>query len=183
MKLVLTAVALLTVASAASAKDWTLDAKASHLRFSSTQQDEPFTGEFARFTPKIAVDAAKPAEAKIDVEVDLASANTKSAERDETLKGDDFFWTSKYPKAHFRTLSCKAGASAGKFECDAELTIRDKTRKLPFPFTFAESGGKATLKADVTLDRMQYGVGASGDWGDEHTVGHQVKVSVDLTLN
>ena len=182
MKLVSTVVMLLA-ASAASAKDWTLDAKSSHLRFSTTQQDEPFTGEFAKFTPKIALDPAKPAETKIDVEIDLASAGTKSAERDETLKGDDFFSTSKYPKAHFRTLACKPGVGAGKIDCDAELTIRDKTRKLAFPFTFAETGGKATLKAEVTLDRMQYGVGASGDWGDEHTVGHQVKVSVDLTLN
>ena len=182
MKLVLTAALLLT-ASTVHAKDWTLDAKASHLRFSTTQQDEPFTGEFAKFTPKIALDAAQPADTKIDVEIDLGSANTKSSERDETLKGDDFFWTSKYPKAHFRTLSCKAGAGAGKIDCDAELTIRDKTRKLAFPLTFTESGGKATLKAEVTLDRMQYGVGASGDWTDEHTVGHQVKVAVDLTLN
>jgi polyisoprenoid-binding protein YceI len=183
MKLALTAVLLISTASAAAAKDWTLDAKASHLRFSATQQGEPFAGEFARFTPKIAVDPAQPAAAKIDVEIDLASANTKSSERDETLRGEDFFWTSKYPKAHFRTLACKAGAGAGRIECEAELTIRDKTRKLAFPFAFAESAGKATLKAEVTLDRTQYGVGASGDWTDEETVGHQVKVTVDLTLN
>jgi len=182
MRLVLIAV-LLFAAPLVVAKDWTLDAKASHLRFSTTQQDEPFTGELRKFTPKIALDPAKPAETSIDVEIDLASANTKSSERDDTLKGDDFFATSKYPKAHFRTLSCKAGAGAGKIDCDAELTIRDKTRKLAFPLTFAESGGKATLKAEVTLDRMQYGVGASGDWADEHTAGHQVKVTVDLTLN
>ena len=107
----------------------------------------------------------------------------REQERDDALATPEFFSFAKYPKAHFRTLSCKAGAGAGRIDCDAELTIRDKTRKLAFPLTFAESGGKATLKAEVTLDRMQYGVGASGDWTDEHTVGHQVKVNVDLTLN
>ena len=170
----------LAFASAASAKDWTLDAKASHLKFAGSQQGEPFTGEFGRFTPKIALDPAKPAETKIDVEIDLASANSNNKERDDTLATPDFFWTAKYPKAHFRTLSCKA-AAPGKFDCDAELTIRDKTRKLAFPFTFTESSGKATLKSEVELDRTQYDVG-TGDWADDGTVAHKVKVSVDLTL-
>ena len=180
MKLVL-AVLLLLAGSAATAKDWTLDAKASRLRFAGTQQDEAFSGEFARFTPKIAYDAAKPAETKIDVEVDLASADSKSPDRDEQLKGAEFFAVAKYPKAHFKTLACKPGAAAGQVECDAELTIRDKTRKLAFPFTFVENGGAGRLRASVELDRTQFDVG-TGEWLDEATVGHKVKVTVDLTL-
>lgn len=175
----LVASAALLFAHGAQAKDWTLDTKSSHLRFSGTQQGEAFTGEFARFTPQIALDPAKPAETKIDVTIDLKSAGTKNAERDETLATEDFFWTAKFPTAHFKTLSCKS-AAPGKYACDAELTIRDKTRKLAFPFTFDEAAGR--LEAEVELDRTQYDVGTSGDWGDEGTVAHKVKVSVDLTL-
>lgn len=179
MRLALAVVAL-AFSFAAQSKDWSLDAKASHLKFSGSQQGESFSGEFTRFAPRIALDPAKPAETKIEVEIDLGSANSRNKERDDTLATPDFFWTAKYPKAHFRTLACKS-AAPGRYECDAELTIRDKTRKLAFPFTFAESGGKATLKAEVELDRTQYDVG-TGDWADDGTVGHKVKVGVDLTL-
>ena len=171
---------LLVAPFLAQAKDWQTDAKSSHLRFSGTQQGESFSGEFTRFTAKVALDAAKPADTRIEAEIDVASANTKNAERDETLATPDFFWAAKFPKAKFRTLSCKSG-EAGKYDCEAELTIRDKTRKIAFPFAFAESGGGATLKAEVTLDRTQFDVG-TGEWADDGTVAHQVKVGVELSL-
>jgi polyisoprenoid-binding protein YceI len=171
---------LLAAPLASAAKDWQPDAKSSHLRFSGTQQGEAFGGEFTRFTAKVALDPGKPADTRIEAEIDVVSANTKNAERDETLATPDFFWAAKFPKAKFRTLSCKAGG-AGKYDCEAELTIRDKTRKIAFPFTFAEAGGGATLKAEVTLDRTQFDVG-TGEWADDGTIAHQVKVSVDLSL-
>jgi polyisoprenoid-binding protein YceI len=98
MKRLLIALTLLLPALA-SAHDWQVDAAHSTLGFSGEYQDGPFHGTFKHFTAKIAYDPADLAHARFDVEVDLASVDTQSAERDQTLAGSDFFDTAKTPKA------------------------------------------------------------------------------------
>jgi polyisoprenoid-binding protein YceI len=176
----LTILALLCAAPL-GARDWQMDAARSHLRFSGTTQGEAFKGEFRRFKPTIALEPGKPESVRIEVEIEVASADTQNKERDDVLATPEFFGFDKFPKARFRTLSCKAGAGKDAYACDAELTIRDKTRKLAFPFTFSEAGGKATLKSEIKLDRMAYDIG-TGDWADAATLAHEVGVSVELTL-
>jgi polyisoprenoid-binding protein YceI len=178
---VLATTLLLLCTAPLAAKDWQLDPAASHLRFAGTAQGEAFKGEFRRFKPTIALEPGKPESARIEVEVDVASADTQNKERDDALATPEFFAFDKFPKARFRTLSCKAGAGKDAYACDAELTIRDKTRKLAFPFTFSESDGKASLKSEIKLDRMAYDIG-TGEWADTATLAHEVGVSVELTL-
>lgn len=168
---------LLALPLAAVAGEYTVDAGASRLSFEGSAQGEAFAGRFARFTATVAIDATTAA---ITADIDVASVDTQNAERDETLATSEFFDFAKFPKATFRTKTCRA-AGAGKFECDAELTIRDKARPVAFPFAFAESGGKATLDATVTLDRTQFDVG-TGDWAGEDAVAHAVTVTVHLVL-
>ncbi|HET7843412.1 MAG TPA: YceI family protein [Xanthomonadales bacterium] len=171
---------LLLLPLAASARDYAVDAGASTLTFKGSAQGEAFDGKFSRFTATVAVDAADATKTAIAAEIDVASVDTQNAERDETLAGAEFFDFAKFPKATFRTKSCKA-AGAGKFTCDAELTIRDKSQAIAFPFTFAEGPGKATLDATVALDRTKFDVG-TGDWSGEDAVAHAVTVNVHLVL-
>ena len=169
------------LATPLAARDWQVDAGASHLRFTATAQGESFQGEFKRYTPTVALDPGKPESVKIAAEVDVTSVDTRNKERDDALATAEFFGFDRFPKARFRTTSCKAGSGAGAYDCEAELTIRDKTRKLRFPFTFGDSGGAATLKAEATLKRLDYDVG-TGEWADTETVANEVKVSVELKL-
>ena len=174
-------VLVLLAAAPIQAKDWQADAGASHLRFAGTAQGEAFQGVFKRYTAKVALDPGKPESVRIEVEIDVTSADTQNKERDDALATPQFFGFDKFPKARFHTLTCKAGKSADAYECEAELTIRDKTRKLAFPFTFAESGGQATLKSEVKLKRLDYDIG-TGEWADTGTLANEVKVTVDLKL-
>ena len=160
----------------AGATDYVVDPARSHLSFSGSAQGEAFEGRFARYSATVSIDGAATS---VTAEVDVTSVDTQNSERDETLATAEFFDFAKFPKATFRTTACRA-AGAGRFECDAELTIRDKTVKLAFPFTINE-GGKATLDAKVTLDRTQFDVG-TGDWSGEDAVAHAVEVTVHLAL-
>ena len=174
------ALLLLALPFTAGAGEYSVDAAGSKLSFKGSAQGEAFEGVFKRFSATVAVDPADATKTALTADIDIASVDTQNAERDETLATGDFFDAAKFPKATFRTKSCQA-AGAGKFTCDAELTIRDKSRPVAFPFTFAESGGKATLDANVTLDRTQFDVG-TGDWAGEDAVAHAVAVSVHLAL-
>ena len=61
------------------------------------------------------------------------------------------------------------------------FTIKGRTKRIAFPLTWKMAGTGATLDARVTLDRLDFGLGA-GDRADESTVGRKVEVVVHLTL-
>lgn len=178
MRSLVLAVAL--AAGPAAAVDYAVVPEQSVLRFIAEYEGEPFEGGFGRFTATISIDAATAAGTRIVAEIDVASANTENEERDQTLATEEFFDTARFPKAMFRTLACRG--TAPSWTCDAELTIRDRTRKLVFPFTLTpRPDGSARLEADVVLQRLAFDVG-TGDWADTALIGDAVKVHVDLML-
>lgn len=175
------ATALLAAAGAPHAADWSLVAEGSSLSFASSYDGEAFTGRFQRFTPAITLDPATPEATRIEVSIDIASVSTENEERDGTLATPEFFWTGKFPSATFRTTACKAGAAPGAIDCEASLTLRDRTVAMPFNLRFEAAGDRATLKAQAKVDRIAFDVG-SGDWADTDLIPQFVDVTVDLVL-
>ena len=170
--------ASLLLPAGAHARDWQADAAKSSLTFKGSYQKEAFNGSFKKFDSTIAYDAADLSKSKFDVTVDLASADTGNGDRDDSLKGSDFFATSKFPKAHFVTESFATAADGG-IEAKGKLTLRDQTKPVVLKVKFAESGNTATLDVDTTLKRADFGLGAGSDWTD---VGADVPVHGHLVL-
>ena len=111
----------LALAGAATAQAGPLqaDASAGKLEFSATQADAKFTGTFKRFQVVLDFDPAHPARGKLDVGVEAASIDTQDGERDEILRGPDFFSHRQIPegglsrhalRARGRRLARKRGA-------------------------------------------------------------------------
>lgn len=179
----LIAIALLLPMSAL-ARDWQVDAAKSSLTFKGSYQGEAFDGKFKKFDATIAYDAADLAKSKFDVSVELASTDTGSSERDDTLKTPDFFDTDKFPNAHFVTESF-AKTTDGGVEAKGTLTIRDQTKPVTLKVKFAGNGpstgsGQATLDVDGTLQRADFGLGNGKDWAD---IGADVSVHSHLVLS
>jgi polyisoprenoid-binding protein YceI len=170
--------ASLLLPAGAFARDWQVDAAKSTLTFKGSYQKEAFNGSFKKFDSTIAYDAADLSKSKFDVSVDLASADTGNGDRDDSLKGGDFFDVKKTPKAHFVTESF-AKAADGSIEAKGSLTIRDQTKPVVLKVKFAETGTTAMLDVDSTLKRADFGLGSSSDWAD---VGADVPVHGHLAL-
>lgn len=179
LAVVLCGLSSMVTSAPTAAADWKQQA-GSTLGFTGQQQGEAFQGQFRKFASTIRFDPAVLAEARFDVSIDIASADSANSERDETMLGAEFFDSKKFPKARFTTSAFRQIAP-GKFEADATLTIRDKRVALKFPFTWSGDAKSAVLKAKVTLDRLAFGLG-TGDWEDESSVGHKVDVNVQLKL-
>ena len=163
----------------AFARDWQVDPAKSTLGFKGSYDGESFDGRFKTFTAKIAYDANALAQSKFDVRIDLASTDSASDERDDTLKGSDFFDTGKFPSAHFVTESF-AQAADGSVEAKGSLTIRDQTKPVTLKVKFSESGDSATLDVDTVLQRADFALGSSSDWSG---IGADVPVHGHLVLN
>jgi cytochrome b561 len=151
----------------------------STIQFSGTQQGEKFTGSFKSFDALITIDSDSPNQSNFDVTIHLKSTDSHNAERDSALATSAWFDVAHHPDAHFKTVGFKVNATSA--QADADLTIRDKTKRIVFPYTFVKTASGATLDAKVRLNRLDYGLGA-GEWADDSMVGQGVDVMVHLEL-
>jgi polyisoprenoid-binding protein YceI len=163
-----------------AATQWTLQPKESKLTFVGTQADAEFEGTFERFTADIRFDPQDLAGSRFDVQIDMASVDSRDSERDDAIKSDDLFAVKQFPSAHYvaERFTAKGG---NKFTAAGKLTLRNVTREVPIEFTFEKKDGSAWLKGSAQLQRLDFGVG-QGDWKDTKDVGNEVKVRFVLLL-
>ena len=150
------------------------------LTFEATQAGARFTGRFDRFSADIAFDPADPAACRFVVRIDTASADTRESQRDEVLKGPDFFWVERFPVATFTGSGCRA--ADGSYALDGELTLRGVKRQVPLRFSYTPGRGAAAMEGTARLSRLAFGVG-QGEWQDTAWVGDEVTVRFDLLLS
>lgn len=157
------------------------DQATGRLEFTATQAGARFSGAFTRFRVALEFDPAHPDRARLDVTVDVASVDTQDAERDEILRGTDFFWADKHPQAVFHAARFER-VGAG-WRAPGELTIRGVKRPVPVTFTLeAGAGGSPTvMTGGANLNRLAFGLG-QGDWASTEWVGDPVDVRFELKL-
>lgn len=170
--------AALLLPALAGACDWTGQPD-STLGFTGTAQGESFDGRFTRFTPHVHFDPADLAATRFDVSIDLASADTANAERDELLHGADFFASNGAAPARF--VASGARADGDGYVSHGDLTLKGISRPVSLHFRFTPTADGALLEGKATLDRIAFEVGA-GEWSDAETIGHEVRVTTRLTL-
>lgn len=161
------------------ARDWNVREDLSWLRFSGTSQGESFEGSFARYSPQIRFDPLQLERSRFDIGIDLASADTRNEERDETLVGSDFFDIDNYPAARFVATEFVA-ADAG-FEAHGSLELRGTRQPVTLRFQWTPVKDGVRLEGEATLDRIAFGIGL-GDWADAEMIGHEVRVATTLML-
>jgi polyisoprenoid-binding protein YceI len=170
------------VAASTQATAWTTVAASSSIEFTGTLAGGDFTGQFQRFVATIAFDPANLAGGRFRVEIETGSANTADADRDVALAGDDFFATSRWPKATYDATQF-AATGPGQYEARGKLTIRGIARDVPVTFTFKPTadGRSATLSGRASVRRLDFGIG-QGEWQDTKWLGDEVRIRYKLTL-
>ena len=120
-----------TPAAATSAAIWSADPAKSTLEFVFVQAGAKTTGKFSKFTADVDFSpASTPAAGRIDVAIDMGSADTRDKERDDTLRMADLFNTAKFPRATWvgnpvhgaRDLHSKAAGKLSLARCFARCS-------------------------------------------------------------
>lgn len=166
-------------AGPAAAAAWQGDQAVGSLQFTATQAGAKFTGRFRTFGVHLDFDPAQPAGGSLDATVSLVSADTADAERNELLKGADFFWTDRHPLAKFHATQFeREGAS---WRADGELTLRGVTHPVAVLFTLDRKRNTLEMKGGATVKRLEFGVG-QGEWATTEWIGDEVSVRFELRL-
>jgi polyisoprenoid-binding protein YceI len=88
-------------------------------------------GHFAKVTGTLTLDESTLANSRVEALIDAASLETRDAQRNEHLKGADFFDVEKYPTLSFKSTGISL-VRDGELAIEGDLTIRGVTRKAVF---------------------------------------------------
>lgn len=157
-----------------------VDNRSSKIQFTAMQSEVAVDGKFQKFVADVDFDPAEPVAGKVDLQIDLASVATGSAEADELLKGKEFFDAAHFPQAKFSAKSFKATGS-GHFQAAGQFTLKGRTAAMVVPFTVQPEGAGLRLDGRLPLSRLAYHVG-EGQWADTGTLDDQVQIQFSLYL-
>ncbi len=161
-KLILTLIAAASLSAASAQTKWNLDASHSNIKFAVKHLVvSEVEGSFKMFNGSVTAMDETFENGIADFTVDVASVNTDNADRDNHLKGDDFFNAEKYPKMTFKSKSFKK-VKGNQYKLVGDLTIRDVTKTVTFDVTFGGvakdpwGNTKAGFKGTTTIKRLDY---------------------------
>ncbi len=121
------------------------------------------TGSFDTFDATMATNQEDFSDAKISLEADVNSINTKNEQRDGHLKSPDFFDAAKYPKITFVSRSVKK-LSDYELRVTGDLTMLGTTKEITlnaiYNGTVAGFGGQQVAGFEISgkLNRFDYGL-------------------------
>jgi polyisoprenoid-binding protein YceI len=119
---------------------WTIDTHHTTVGFVARHMGlSKVRGQFTSFRGEVEGDPKSLTEAKGRLEIDMASVDTGSADRDAHLKGEDFFDVEKYPTMVFE--SKRIEGSGDKLKVVGDLTIKGITKEIELTY---EHGGEQT---------------------------------------
>lgn len=144
--------------------EWTIDPAHTRIGFVARHvMISKVRGGFTEFAGSLHLDADDPTASSAQLTVQVASVDTRNAQRDGHLRTNDFFDAATYPQITFASTKI-VQLDAERFEVTGDLTIKDVTK----PVTIAwELTGVATdpygslrvgFEGGATINRTDYGV-------------------------
>ena len=157
---------------------WTVQS-GGRLGFTATWNGDAIRGTFSRWRSTIKFNPDALDQSSIKVTVDLASADTGDGQRDESLKGSDFFDASTHPSAIFTSSSIRK-LGGDRYEATGSLNLRGATKPTTLRFTLKIDGKRAKVSGTTQLDRTRFKVGI-GEWASTDVIA--AAVAVDFSFN
>lgn len=176
--------------SAPASAEWSVDPAHSHVGFDVRHlMIATVRGELQTVEGTVWWDPNHPERSRIEVDIDVASVNTRDPKRDAHLRSADFFDAEKHPKMTYRSHAV-GRRKDGTIEVVGDLTIRGVTRVVvldvegPTPEQKDPWGGvRIAASARATIKRSEYGMmwNAALEAGGV-LVGDDVNIALEVEL-
>jgi polyisoprenoid-binding protein YceI len=143
---------------------WQLDAAHTEIEFSARHlMISNVKGRFSNPTGSLSFDPRTPGSLDLQVEIPVASIDTRNEQRDAHLRSPDFFDAETFPAMTFKGKRT-VGDIRGDFKLIGDLTIRGITREVILDVT-AEGAGddpwgneRLGFSASGKIDRKEFGL-------------------------
>jgi polyisoprenoid-binding protein YceI len=143
-------------------------------------------GRFTDFAGTIQFDEARPEQGAVSFEVATASIDTGTADRDQHLRSEDFFFVEKHPTITFIS-SHVTRKTSHDFDVAGTLTIRGVAKNVTLPVTYLGAAkdpwgnARVGFETEIPINRKDFGL----TWNTAletggFLVGDEVKISVSV---
>jgi len=164
------------------ADNWQVDYPQSKLEFIAIQEGSPIRGTFKHYRADINFDPQRLSESRFQVWVETNSVDTGADERDQILRSAEFFDSTRWPQAEFKTTSI-SHLQGARYQAPALLSIRNIEKSLLFPFSLEiiEEPHQSRLlgHGQLSIDRFDFDM-AQGDWVDTQLLGKAITIEVTI---
>ncbi len=164
MKRWIPALAVVPFLAAASAafdqKPYVRDVAHSQINFVAESQLVDAHGTFDKWDAEILFDAAKVEATSFTVTIDAKSINTRITQRDNHLRGNDFFATDSFPTITFKSVFINKLAD-DRINITGDLTVRGRTKRITIPSRlvfFDAQRDVGRVKGETVINREDFGV-------------------------
>lgn len=164
-------------AATAVSCEWTV-APGSRLGFATAYGNTPISGTFHKWQARIRFCEDDLPHASIAATIQLASADTADADRDENLKGESFFDTASFAQARFSAAGFRQ-LSPGRYAANGTLSLHGESKPVRLVFALKVNGDAASAQGSTSISRLAFGVG-SGDWAATDQVPDAVTVQFTI---
>ena len=147
---------------------WTVDPAHSLIEFAAKHMMiTSVRGRIADVRGTITLDEANPERSAVEVELDAASIDTRSEQRDAHLRSADFLDVEHFPTITFRSRRVEGVDSLREgepFRVVGDLTIRGVTREVTLEAAYEGrgrdpwGGERVSFSADTRIDRRDFGL-------------------------
>ena len=144
--------------------DYTLDLAHTRIGFAARHaMVTKVRGQFNEFSGSAHLDTENPANSKVEITIQVASIDTRNAQRDEHLRSNDFLAMDENPQITFASTSVRPAGDA-TFEVTGDLTIKGVTNPIAIPFSYEGAAKdpfgnlRVGFEGSVTINRKDYGI-------------------------
>lgn len=132
-------------------------------------------GVFKEYVGVIEFDVNNPSEIKFSATIVSRSIDTGISMRDNHLKKKDYFNVAEFPSIQF-TSSKVSLTKAGEGIVTGQLTIKDVSKSISFPFRYTFINGTPQFTGTVSINRRDFKIGGySISMSDEVEISLQIK--------
>jgi polyisoprenoid-binding protein YceI len=143
---------------------WNIDTSHSHARFAVRHlMISKVHGQFNKWSGKLHIDESDLSKSSVEVDIEVASVDTREEKRDAHLRSPDFFDAEKFPALRFR--SKKVETEDGKVvKVIGDLTIKDVTKEVELEVEEQGrgkdpwGGSRVAYEAKTKINRKDFGL-------------------------
>jgi polyisoprenoid-binding protein YceI len=145
-------------------------------------------GRFEKLSGTVDFVEDNPTRSTVDVQIEVASINTKESARDTHLKSPDFFNAEKYPYLTFKGKKAEV-LDANHGQVTGDLTIRDVTKEVVLDVEYSGQAKNpwglvsAGFSATTVINRKDWGL--TWNVGLETggvLVGDEIKINIEVEI-
>jgi polyisoprenoid-binding protein YceI len=151
----------------------------SKVEFIAAKVTRSHNGSFKQFAGTIDLVPNRIEDSRVTIEIDLGSVTTDEDALTAHLKTPDFFDVAKFPKATFVSTKIEPGNKAGAtHEITGNFDLHGVKKSISFPATIHVTPESATVDAEFSINRKDFGIVYAGKADDLVRDGVVIKLTI-----